>query len=183
MIFLKKYMEIRYFLHICINVINMIFSRKNTLKVIDILDRILERVPMILYTFMETFIGAFIYCFAVKEKQPGNLIYRIEVWLLLQFIWLEICYNEEYSIHCTIQTSGVVFRSALEHQLRKLFVHYEMDYKSKKIRAAVKIFSVQVNRTFLKVHAKYLVKVTRIGEVVGTKRSPTLRKLSFKIPY
>ena len=58
-----------------------------------------------------------------------------------------------------------------------------MDYKSKKIRAAVKIFSVQVNRTFLKVHAKYLVKVTRIGEVVGTKRSPTLRKLSFKIPY
>ena len=69
MIFLKKYMEIWYFLYICINVTNMIFSRKNRLKVIDILDRILERVPTILCTFMETFIGVFIYCFPVKKTQ------------------------------------------------------------------------------------------------------------------
>ena len=67
MIFLRKYMEIWYFLFICINVTNMIFSPKNTLKVIDILDRILERVLTILCTFMETFIGVFIYCFAVKK--------------------------------------------------------------------------------------------------------------------
>ena len=102
MIFLKKYMEIWYFLYICINVTNMIFSLKNTRKVIDILDRILDRVPTILCTFMETFIGIFRYCFAVKKK-PGNLIYRIEIWLLLQSVWLEIFYNEKFSIHCTIQ--------------------------------------------------------------------------------
>ena len=71
MIFLKKYMEI-YFLYICINLTNMIFSRKNTLKVIDILDRILERVLTIFCTFMETFIGVFIYYFAVK-KNPRKL--------------------------------------------------------------------------------------------------------------
>ena len=31
--------------------------------------RILERVPMILWNFMETFIGVFIYCFPVKKNQ------------------------------------------------------------------------------------------------------------------
>ena len=82
-----------------------------------------------------------------------------------------------------IQPSGVVFRGMLEHQLRKLFVHYEMGYKSKNIRAAVKIFGVQVNQTFLKVHARNLVKVTRTGEVMGRKRSLILRNLSFKIRY
>ena len=79
-IFLKKYMKFWYFLYICINVTNMIlpFCKKNQrwsspekmhLKVIDILDRILERVPTILCTFMETFIGVFIYCFPVKKTQ------------------------------------------------------------------------------------------------------------------
>ena len=52
--------------------------KKIHLRVIDILDRILERVPTILCTFMETFIGVSIYCFLVK-KTPGNLIYRIEI--------------------------------------------------------------------------------------------------------
>ena len=33
-------------------------------------------------------------CIALQRKKTGNLIYRIEVWLLLQFIWLEIFYNE-----------------------------------------------------------------------------------------
>ena len=50
----------------------MIFSRKNTLKVIDILDRILERVLTIFCTFMETFVSVFIYYFAVK-KNPRKL--------------------------------------------------------------------------------------------------------------
>ena len=31
---------------------------------------------MILYTFMETFIGVFIYCYPIKKT--GKLIYRIE---------------------------------------------------------------------------------------------------------
>ena len=54
-----------------------------------------------------------------------------------------------------------------------------MGYKSKKIKAAVKFFSEEVDQNFLKVYAKNLVKVTRIGEVMGSKRPPTLRKLSF----
>ena len=33
-------------------------------------------------------------CIALQRKKPGNLIYRIEVWLHLQFIWLEIFCNE-----------------------------------------------------------------------------------------
>ena len=57
------------------------------------------------------------------EKKPANLIYRTEIWLFIQFIWLEIFCNEESSILCTIQPSGVVFRGVLERQLRKLFVH------------------------------------------------------------
>ena len=28
-----------------------------------------KKIPMILYTFMETFIGIFIYCFPMKTKQ------------------------------------------------------------------------------------------------------------------
>ena len=37
--------------------------------------------------YMET------WCIAQRRK-TGNLIYRVEVWLLLKFIWLEIFYNE-----------------------------------------------------------------------------------------
>ena len=113
--------------------------KKINLKGIDILQCILERVPTILCSFMETFIGVFIYCFPVKKK-PGNLIYRTEIRLLLQFIWLEIFYHEESPILCTIQPSGVVFRGVPEHQLRKLFAHQEMGYKSKTITATVKFF-------------------------------------------
>ena len=46
-----------------------------------------------------------------------------------------------------------------------------------------KLFSVEVDQTFLKVHAKNLVKVTGTGEVKGRKRPPTLRKLFFKFRH
>ena len=36
--------------------------------------------------------------------------------------------------------AGVVFRGVFEGQLRKLFVHYEMGYNSKNIRAPIKSF-------------------------------------------
>ena len=78
MVFLNKYMEIWYFLNICINVTNMIKKKKKNqrssspekihLKVIKYLDHILERVPTILCTFMKTFIGVFIDCFPVKKN-------------------------------------------------------------------------------------------------------------------
>ena len=58
-----------------------------------------------------------------SETKPGNLICRIEIWLLLQFIWLKIFYNEESSVPCIIQPSGVVFRGVLQRQLRKVIVH------------------------------------------------------------
>ena len=107
--FLKKYMDIWYFVYICINVTNMIlhFWKKNQrwsslgkihLKVILILDCTLEMVPTILCTSMRTFIVVFRYCFPVKKRKTGNLIYRIKIWLLLQFIWLEIFHNQEFSI-------------------------------------------------------------------------------------
>ena len=55
-----------------------------------------------------------------------------------------------------------------------------MAYKSKNIIAAVKYFISKVDRTFLEVHVKNLVKVTKTGEVIGRKRPLTLRKSSFK---
>ena len=58
-----------------------------------------------------------------SEEDPGNLIYRIEVWLLLQFIRLEILYYEESLILCTIQPSDVVFGGVLGCQPRKLSDH------------------------------------------------------------
>ena len=74
---------------------------------------------------METFTGVFIFSFPAKKikNKTGNLIYRIAIGVLLQFIWLEIFYNEESSILCTVQPSGVIFTSALERKLRKLIVH------------------------------------------------------------
>ena len=60
----------------------------------------------ILCTFIETFLSVFIYCFPNK-KNPGNLIYRVEI----------------LTLSCTIQPSGVVFRDVPERQLRKIFVH------------------------------------------------------------
>ena len=133
MIFLKKHMEIWFFLYIYINVTNMTLpfckkdqrwssSEKIHLKVIDILDRILERVATLLCTSMETF-SCIAFHWKKKQKKTGNLIYRMEIWLLLKFIWLEIFYNEKSLLLCIIQPSGVVFRGVLEHQLRKLFVH------------------------------------------------------------
>ena len=54
-----------------------------------------------------------------------------------------------------------------------------MGYKSKKIKAAVKFFSEEVDRNFLKVDAKNFVKITKIGEVMSSKTPPTLKKLCF----
>ena len=103
MTFLKKYMEIWYFLCTRTGVTNVVsrpsgkkyprssYRAKIHLKMIGVLDWY-PRAPAILRTFMETFTG--ISCIALQRKKPGNLIYRIEVWLLLQFIRLEIFCNE-----------------------------------------------------------------------------------------
>ena len=46
-----------------------------------------------------------------------------------------------------------------------------------------KIFSAEVDQTFLKVHAKNLVNVTGTGEVKSRKGNPNLRNLSFKFRH
>ena len=46
-----------------------------------------------------------------------------------------------------------------------------------------KPFSAKIDETFLKVHAKNLVKVTRTEEVMGRKRTPILRKFSLKFRH
>ena len=58
-----------------------------------------------------------------------------------------------------------------------------MGYNSKNVRAVANIFSADIDQTFLKVHAKNLVKVTGTGEVKRRKRPPTLRNLSFKFRH
>ena len=81
MLFFKKYVGVRWS-----------YPAKIRLKVIEVLDDILERARPFLCTFMETFTGVFIHCSPMKK--PGNLIYGVEVWFLLQSIQLEIFYNE-----------------------------------------------------------------------------------------
>ena len=128
MIFLKKYMEILSFVYTCVNVTNMVlpfcqkkikdnFLSKNTLKGHWHSRKSLND---FLYFYGDVYRGFYILHFNEKKK---SLKYRIETGLLLQFIWLEICYNELSSILCTSQPSGVVFKGVLVCQSRKLFVH------------------------------------------------------------
>ena len=53
----------------------------------------------------------------------------------------------------------------------------------KKLELWQKFFSVEVDETILKVRAKNLVKVTRIGKVMGKNIPSTLRELSFKFRH
>ena len=94
MIFLKKYMETWQLFPASLKKMMLILEK----MILPFKINILKRVPTILCIFMDTFLGLFIYCFPMKK--PGNLIYRIEIWLYLQVIWLEIFYNEESSIPC-----------------------------------------------------------------------------------
>ena len=48
---------------------NYLLRKKIHLKVTDMLNHILEKVPTVLCNFMETIKGFFIYCFPVKKKK------------------------------------------------------------------------------------------------------------------
>ena len=56
-----------------------------------------------------------------------------------------------------------------------------MGYNSKNRRAVAKMFERIGNPNIS--GAKYLVKVTWIGEIMGRKRPPTLKELSFKFRH
>ena len=98
MIFLKKYKEIWSFLYICINVTNMIltfckkkkskmiFSRKNTLTA-DWHSRSHSRKGFNDFLYFYGDLHRHFHMLLSSEKKSGNLIYTIEIWLLLQFIW------------------------------------------------------------------------------------------------
>ena len=55
-----------------------------------------------------------------------------------------------------------------------------MGYNSKTVRAVGNRFSLEVDQIFLNLNARNLEKVTNIREVMGRKRLPTLRDISFK---
>ena len=97
------------------------FPEKIHLKMIDILDRILERVPTILFTFMETFRRFHILLSSEKTHETQYIELRFDFFFNL-FGWRYSTF-EESSILCTIQLSGTVFRGVPERQLRKLFFH------------------------------------------------------------
>ena len=133
-IFLKKYMEKWYYLYVRTGATSMILClspkrnqrwsspAKMYLRTIDILDwysRNSANNP--LYFYRDPYRRFHI--LLSSEEDPGNLIYRIEVWLLYQFIRLEIFYYEESLILCTIQPSDVVFGGVLGCQPRKLSDH------------------------------------------------------------
>ena len=90
---------------------NMVFLLIEKLKMTKKVH-IYKNVLMILCTFIESFIGTFIYCHPMKKKQ--ETLYRTEVWVLLQVIRLETFCNEEHSILYIIHLSGAVFTGELE---------------------------------------------------------------------
>ena len=167
----------------------MIFSRKITLK--DDISGILEKddihprtyvissdkkikdnvyfyenVSVILCTFMETFIGVFIYCFLMKKtktKKPRKLVCRTEI--------------ETPSF----QSSRVLFKGVFKCQLKKSFVHQKRVVMLKIAGAVAKSFQC-TSRSKI-VRAKNLVKVATIGEVMSRRRSIILRELSFKFHH
>ena len=80
-----------------------------------------------------------------------------------------IFYNEESSITCTTQPSGGVFRDSPERQGKYLSIkRWVITQKNSELWQ--KFFSVEVYQTFLKLHAKNLLKVTRIGGKLWAKR-------------
>ena len=58
-----------------------------------------------------------------------------------------------------------------------------MPYFQKSKNCGENVFSVEVEQIVLKVRTKYLVKVSRIGGVMGRKRPPNLRESSFKFRH
>ena len=113
-IFFKKYMEIWYFLQtfwkdglskkdhagtwsFLYYLERWYFSRKH-----DLFSLGRKWKTVFLRKYKET------WCIAQRRK-TRNLIYRVEVWPLRKFIWLQIFYNEYSSILCTIQPSRAVF--------------------------------------------------------------------------
>ena len=69
------------------------YPAKIHLKVIDVLDWHPRKSSSNSLYFHRDLYRRF-HVLLSSEKKTGNLIYRIEVWLLLQFIRLEIFYNE-----------------------------------------------------------------------------------------
>ena len=56
-----------------------------------------KKVPMILYTFMETFIGVFIYCFPTKKNQETYIGLKLDFFKL--YAWIHSTMkNIQYSI-------------------------------------------------------------------------------------
>ena len=105
MTFLKKYMEIWYILCTRVGVTSLVSRPLPKKKSRMVLFRI--NTPkgnwcsrLTSWKELQQFsvpsqgpLQAFSYI-ALQRKKLGNLIYRIEVWLHLQFIWLEIFCNE-----------------------------------------------------------------------------------------
>ena len=118
-IFLKKYMEIWSFLCTRTGVTNLVlrpsvkknqrwsYPAKIHLKVIDVLDWHSRKSSNNSQYFHGDLYRRFHYCSAARKKKAkkktGNLIYRIEVWLLLQFIRMKIF--EQWIIFNTLQHS------------------------------------------------------------------------------
>ena len=105
-IFLKKYMEIWYFLctsTVVTNVTRRPSVKKNQrwsylakihLNVINVLDWHPRKSSSSSLYFHGDSYRHFHVLLSSNNKKTGNLICKIEVWLLLQFIQLEIFYNK-----------------------------------------------------------------------------------------
>ena len=115
--FLKKYIEIWYLgvTPLCQKNQRWSYPAKMHLKVIDVLGwHPRKSSSNSLYSHGDLY--RHFHVLLSSEKKTWNSIYRIEVWLLLQFIQLEKFYNEQSSILSTIHLPQAVFGGVLERQ-------------------------------------------------------------------
>ena len=136
---------------------------------------------MILCTFMETFLSVFIYCFPIKKKETGNVIHRIEIWLYQLYHWR---YSTMKNLQYPAPSSPPeLYLECAWASVKENIYLFRWVIIPKKLGLWRKCFNVEADQTFLKVRAKNLVEVTRIGKVMGWKRPPTLRELSFRFHH
>ena len=125
-----------------------------------------KKVPIIICTFMESFIDVFIRYFTIKKTKTGNSILGLKFdFFFKSYAWRHSTMNNiQYSI--PFIQKELHLRVCLSLYWGNILFIRGWVLNLKIVRAVTDFFSVQVGRNFLMVRGKNLVKVDKIGEVI-----------------